>query len=54
MPGPKTHEISYKHLRNRLDKNTLNEFPNYDIYSIFAQGHDFLIYYDYYKIWNQR
>lgn len=54
MPGPKTHEISYRHLRDRLDKNTLNEFPNYDEYSIFAQGHDFLIYYDYYKIWNQR
>lgn len=54
MPGPKTHEISYKQLKNKLNSETLSSFPNYDKYSLFSQGHDFLIYYDYYKIWNQR
>jgi|GEM_PF-3363589 len=54
MPGPKTHEIFYKQLKSKLDEKTLAEFPNYDKYSIFAQGHDFLIYHDFYKIWNQK
>lgn len=50
MPGPKTHQIFYKQLKEELTKETLSAYPNYDQYSIFAQGHDFLIYHDYYKI----
>lgn len=53
MPGPKTHQIFYKQLKQQLTKETLNAYPNYDRYSIFAQGHDFLIYHDYYKIKKQ-
>lgn len=54
MPGPKTHDIFYKELKKKLDRETLNEYPNYDSYSLFAQGHDFLIYYNFYKIWAQK
>lgn len=54
MPGPKTHDIFYKELKGKLSTRTLSSFPHYDEYSIFAQGHDFLIYHDFYKIWNQK
>ena len=54
MPGPKTHDIFYKELKEKLSVQTLSSFPHYDDYSIFAQGHDFLIYHDFYKIWNQK
>ncbi|MDO5003633.1 MAG: hypothetical protein Q4E39_05355 [bacterium] len=54
MPGPKTHNIFYKDLKKQLNTNTLDSFPNYDDYSIFAQGHDFLIYHNFYKIWNNK
>ena len=50
MPGPKTHDISYKLLKKRLSHQTLSSLPNYDDYRIFAQGHDFFIYYNFYKI----
>ena len=53
MPGPKTHDIFYKQLKSRLKSETLTDLPNYDKYNIFAQGHDFLIYHNFYKIWNQ-
>lgn len=53
MPGPKTHDIFYKDLKKKLSDETLASFPNYDDYNVFAQGHDFLIYHDFYKIWNQ-
>ena len=49
MPGPKTHDIFYRQLKGRLNQNTLNSFSNYDKYNIFVQGHDFLIYYDFYN-----
>ena len=49
MPGPKTHDIFYKSLKGKLNKRTLDSFPNYDQYNIFVQGHDFLIYYDFYN-----
>ena len=49
MPGPKTHDIFYKSLKEKLNKKTLDSFPNYDKYNIFVQGHDFLIYYDFYN-----
>lgn len=49
MPGPKTHDIFYKDLKKKLSKKTLESFPNYDKYNIFVQGHDFLIYHDFYK-----
>ena len=48
MPGPKTHDIFYKDLKGKLNPKTLDSFPNYDKYNIFVQGHDFLIYYDFY------
>ena len=54
MPGPKTHDIFYRQLKQKLNADTLSGFKNYDDYHIFAQGHDFLIYYDFYKIWNQK
>lgn len=50
MPGPKTHDIFYKELKDKLEKKTLQSLPNYDKYSIFAQGHDFLMYKDFYNI----
>ena len=50
MPGPKTHDVFYKDLKTKLSDTTLSSFPNYDDYAIFAQGHDFLIYHDFYKI----
>ncbi len=50
MPGPKTHDIFYKEVKPLLTDKTLSGFPNYDKYRIFAQGHDFLIYHDFYKI----
>lgn len=53
MPGPKTHDIFYRQLKNKLKSETLTDLPNYDKYNIFAQGHDFLIYHNFYKIWNQ-
>ena len=54
MPGPKTHNIFYQDLKQRLDSNVLSDFPNYNQYSLFAQGHDFLIYHNFYKIWNSK
>ena len=54
MPGPKTHHIFYKDLKKKLNEKTLAGFPHYDDYSIFAQGHDFLIYHDFYKIIHQK
>lgn len=54
MPGPKTHDIFYHQLKKKLNTNTLSSFKNYDDYSVFAQGHDFFIYYNFYKIWNQK
>lgn len=54
MPGPKTHHIFYKQLKQYLHKETLDRFPHYDEYSIFAQGHDFLIYHDFYKIFSNK
>lgn len=54
MPGPKTHHIFYKDLKKKLKPSTLSSLKEYDQYSIFAQGHDFLIYRDFYKIFNQK
>lgn len=54
MPGPKTHDIFYKELKDHLDEKTLQTLPNYDKYNLFAQGHDFLIYHNFYKIWNKK
>ena len=54
MPGPKTHDIFYKQLKKNLSAQTLAVFPHYDQYNIFAQGHDFLIYHDFYKIWSSK
>ncbi len=54
MPGPKTHHIFYKDLKSRLKPDTIASLKDYDKYSIFAQGHDFLIYHDFYKIFNQK
>ena len=34
MPGPKTHDISYKLLKKRLSHQTLSSLPNYDDYRI--------------------
>ena len=54
MPGPKTHQIFYKQLKTFLNKAVLDGLPHYDDYSIFAQGHDLLIYYDFYKIFSTK
>ena len=54
MPGPKTHDIFYKNLKSKLKQSTLDSFPNYDKYNIFVQGHDFLIYHDFYKKANNK
>ena len=54
MTGPKTHHIFYKQLKQYLNKDILDNLPHYDEYSIFAQGHDLLIYYDFYKIYSNK
>ena len=54
MPGPKAHHILYKQLKQYLNNDTLLYFPHYDEYSVFAQGHDLLIYHDFYKIWSSK
>ncbi|MEE1218826.1 MAG: hypothetical protein U0L20_02765 [Ruminococcus sp.] len=54
MPGPKTHDIFYKELKEHLNEKTLQTLPNYDKFNLFAQGHDFLIYHNFYKIWNKK
>lgn len=54
MPGPATHHIFYKQLQQHLYKSILKELPNYDKYNIFAQGHDLLIYYNFYQIFNSK
>lgn len=50
MPGIKTHDITYKLLKRKLNPSLLKEYPNYDDYRLFAQGHDFLIYHNFYKL----
>lgn len=54
MPGPKTHDIFYQELKQCLNSNTLSSYPHYDDFHLFAQGHDFLIYHDFYKIWSTK
>lgn len=49
MPGPVTHLLFYRRLKSRLGAD-LCALPGYDACSIFAQGHDLLIYHDFYKI----
>lgn len=50
MPGPMVHLIFYRQLKARLSRETDAALPAYDDFSIFAQGHDLLIYHDFYKI----
>lgn len=52
MPGPKTHEIFYRQLKALLPEDTLNALPDYDAYSLYAQGHDLLIYQNWWKLWD--
>lgn len=58
MPGPKTHQIFYKELKSKLTTETLDRYPDYDKFSLFAQGHDLILFSDFYKFWqlkeNQR
>lgn len=51
MPGPKTHEIFYRQLKAHLPKEMLAALPNYDAYALYGQGHDLLIYQDWWKLW---
>lgn len=51
MPGPKTHEIFYRQLKPLLPEEMLAALPNYDAYSLYGQGHDLLIYQDWWKLW---
>lgn len=51
MPGPKTHEIFYRQLKRLLPEEMLATLPDYDAYSLYAQGHDLLIYQDWWKPW---
>lgn len=53
MPGPITHQIFYKALKKQLNSRTLAAMPEYDQFSIFAQGHDLLIYHDFYKVFRR-
>lgn len=54
MPGPITHLLFYNQLKNQLSSETLSAMPGYDKYSIFAQGHDLFIYYDFCKIFSSK
>jgi len=49
MPGPKTHDIFYKQIKDKLNTSTFDSLTNFDNYNIFAQGHDLLLYADFYK-----
>lgn len=51
MPGPKTHEIFYRQLKTLLPEEMLADLPNYDAYSLYRQGHDLLIYQNWWKLW---
>ncbi len=51
MPGSKIHDIFYKQLKGKLSPEITSALPDYDYYSIFAQGHDLLIFNDYWKLW---
>ena len=51
MPGPKTHQIFYRQLKMLLPKKMLADLPNYDAYSLYSQGHDLLIYQNWWKLW---
>lgn len=54
MPGPITHLVFYKQLKERLSSDALRAMPGYDSDSVFAQGHDLLIYHDFYKIFSTK
>ena len=51
MPGPKTHEIFYRQLKKLLPAEMTERLPNYDAYSLYAQGHDLLIYRNWWMPW---
>lgn len=50
MPGPVTHLFFYRQLKDKLCDDMPCTLPGYDSCSVFAQGHDLLIYHDFYKI----
>lgn len=54
MPGPITHQLFYKQLKNQLNRKTLDSMPGYEKYSIFAQGHDLFLYHNFYKIFSAK
>lgn len=53
MPGPVTHLFFYHQLKDRLRGEMPCTLPGYDACSVFAQGHDLLIYHDFYKIFRE-
>ena len=54
MPGLKSHDIFYKELKDRLKKEVLSNYPNYDKYNLFVQGHDLMLYNSSYKRWRRK
>lgn len=54
MPGPVSHLIFYQQLLKALPKEITDFWKGYEDYSIFAQGHDLLIYHNFYKIYSQK
>lgn len=50
MPGPMTHYIFYKKLKDRIIEQGGIISDNFELYSNFAQGHDLLMFQNYFKI----
>ncbi len=50
MPSIKTHDIFYKELIKKLDNKAKKSYVNYTKYNLFAQGHDILLYNNFYKL----
>lgn len=54
MPGPMTHYVFYKELKRRLRNKHIKMAEDYDKYSIFAQGHDLLLYQCQYNLFEEK
>ncbi len=54
MAGLKTHDIFYKELKKKLSSKILENYPNYDKYNVFAQGHDLFLYHNFYKFLDKK
>lgn len=54
MPGPMTHLMFYKKLKHCLKSTNIKIADNYDACSLFAQGHDLLLYQCHYNLMEEK